>query len=100
MKLSIVPYRDQIIISTLSIPSLLHTLQKGDLVTTFETVYRNSCVSINKKTCSVEQVRVEERSEEEQCTGCGETRHEVRCRTVYERECQVQYEKSLKGKPS
>ena len=87
--------RDQIIMSPLSIPSLLPTLQKGDLVRTFETVYRNSCVSINKKICSMEQVVVEE----ERCPRCGETRQEVKCRTVHERECWVQYEKSVRGNP-
>ena len=94
--MEIVLNRDQIIMSTLSIPSLLPTVQKGDLVRTFETVYRNSCVSINKKICSMEQVVVEE----ERCPRCGETRQEVKCRTVHERECWVQYEKSVRGNPS
>lgn len=71
-----------------------------EVITTFETVYQNSCSLLNRKVCTVQNLTEYRTAQEENCP-CTEsplTNYKLKCQAIYKKECNVYYEKSLKGK--
>ena len=71
-----------------------------DVITTFETVYQNSCSLLKRKVCTVQNLTEYRtvRKETCPCTGSPLTNYKLKCQAIFKKECNVFYEKSLKGK--